>query len=153
MKTILWAEEVNKASIPQVGGKVIEVSPALINGGQFRKGDILLRIDPIDYQLAVTLAEAKVKDSQSKLELAKEEAAAAREEWRIIKGTGSKSQTKPPPLVAREPQLAAARARLKADRADLRKAKPASAKGQYMQKVTVSTTMGPGIVVDHTSYV
>ena len=37
--------------------------------------------------------------------------------------------------------------------ADLRKAKPASAKGQYMQKVTVSTTMGPGIVVDHTSYV
>lgn len=37
--------------------------------------------------------------------------------------------------------------------ADLRKAKPASAKGQYMQKVTVSTTMGPGIVVDHTAYV
>jgi large subunit ribosomal protein L1 len=37
--------------------------------------------------------------------------------------------------------------------ADLRKAKPASAKGQYMKKVTVSTTMGPGIVVDHTAYV
>ncbi len=33
--------------------------------------------------------------------------------------------------------------------ADLKKAKPASAKGQYMKKVTVSTTMGPGIVVDH----
>ena len=33
----------------------------------------------------------------------------------------------------------------------LKKAKPASAKGQFMKKVTVSTTMGPGIVVDQTS--
>ena len=35
--------------------------------------------------------------------------------------------------------------------ADLQKAKPASAKGQYMKKVSVSTTMGPGIVVDQAS--
>ena len=35
--------------------------------------------------------------------------------------------------------------------ADLQKAKPASAKGQYMKKVSVSTTMGPGIVVDQGS--
>ncbi len=33
--------------------------------------------------------------------------------------------------------------------ADLNKAKPSSAKGVYMKKVTVSTTMGPGLVVDH----
>ncbi len=32
--------------------------------------------------------------------------------------------------------------------ADLNKAKPASAKGVYMQKITVSSTMGPGLVVD-----
>lgn len=30
----------------------------------------------------------------------------------------------------------------------LKKAKPASAKGQYMKKVSVSTTMGPGIAID-----
>lgn len=35
--------------------------------------------------------------------------------------------------------------------ADLRKAKPASAKGQYMKKVSVSTTMGPGISIDQAS--
>ena len=32
--------------------------------------------------------------------------------------------------------------------ADLVKAKPSSAKGQYLKKVTISTTMGPGISVD-----
>ncbi len=32
--------------------------------------------------------------------------------------------------------------------ADLNKLKPASAKGVFLQKVTVSTTMGPGITVD-----
>ncbi len=35
--------------------------------------------------------------------------------------------------------------------ADLNKAKPSSAKGVYMKKVSLSTTMGPGIVVDQSS--
>lgn len=34
---------------------------------------------------------------------------------------------------------------------DLNKLKPASAKGQYLRKVAVSTTMGPGIVIDHSA--
>ena len=33
--------------------------------------------------------------------------------------------------------------------ADLKKAKPASAKGIYVRKVTLSTTMGPGVMIDH----
>jgi large subunit ribosomal protein L1 len=35
--------------------------------------------------------------------------------------------------------------------ADLNKLKPSSSKGVYMKKVTVSTTMGPGLVVDQAS--
>lgn len=35
--------------------------------------------------------------------------------------------------------------------ADLHKAKPASAKGVYMQKVSVSSTMGPGVLVDQST--
>ena len=35
--------------------------------------------------------------------------------------------------------------------ADLVKAKPSSAKGQYLQKIAVSTTMGPGITVDNST--
>ncbi|MEC7803228.1 MAG: 50S ribosomal protein L1 [Pseudomonadota bacterium] len=34
---------------------------------------------------------------------------------------------------------------------DLRKAKPASTKGVYMKKLTVSSTMGPGVLIDQSS--
>jgi len=34
---------------------------------------------------------------------------------------------------------------------DLKRAKPASSKGQYLKKVTLSTTMGPGVVIDQSS--
>jgi large subunit ribosomal protein L1 len=35
--------------------------------------------------------------------------------------------------------------------ADLKKAKPAASKGQYVRKLTVSSTMGPGVAVDRAS--
>ena len=37
--------------------------------------------------------------------------------------------------------------------ADLVKAKPSAAKGVYMRKVTVSTTMGPGLLIDHSGLI
>jgi large subunit ribosomal protein L1 len=43
----------------------------------------------------------------------------------------------------------ALRENLEALLGNLMKAKPSTSKGVYMQKVTVSTTMGPGITVDH----
>ena len=37
--------------------------------------------------------------------------------------------------------------------ADLKKAKPASSKGVYIRKISLSTTMGPGITIDQSSIV
>lgn len=47
--------------------------------------------------------------------------------------------------------VAALKQNLAALVADLNKAKPASAKGIYMQRVSVSSTMGPGVLVDHST--
>jgi large subunit ribosomal protein L1 len=45
----------------------------------------------------------------------------------------------------------AVKGNLEALLADLKKAKPASAKGIYIQKVVLSSTMGPGLVIDQSS--
>jgi RND family efflux transporter MFP subunit len=108
--------------VPQVGGKLVFVSPIMVDGGEFKKGDTLLRIDPLDYELAVTLARAQVKDAESRLKVAEEEAASALEEWQLLYQNNRQIEKEPPALVAKEPQLAAAKARLAADRADLQKA-------------------------------
>jgi large subunit ribosomal protein L1 len=36
--------------------------------------------------------------------------------------------------------------------ADLQKIKPATSKGVYLKKVTVSSTMGPGVTVDQSTF-
>jgi large subunit ribosomal protein L1 len=36
--------------------------------------------------------------------------------------------------------------------ADLIKAKPTAAKGIFLKKISVSTTMGPGLIVDQSIY-
>jgi large subunit ribosomal protein L1 len=48
-------------------------------------------------------------------------------------------------------EVPALRENLNALLADLRKAKPAASKGAYVKKLTVSSTMGPGIAVDQSS--
>ena len=47
----------------------------------------------------------------------------------------------------------ALRENLQALVADLQKAKPASSKGIYLKRVTLSSTMGPGVIVDHSTLV
>jgi large subunit ribosomal protein L1 len=48
-------------------------------------------------------------------------------------------------------ELDAIRGNLEAVLADLRKAKPAASKGIFMKKITLSTTMGPGVIIDQGS--
>lgn len=48
-------------------------------------------------------------------------------------------------------EVTALKENLRALLADLNKAKPSSAKGVYLKKLSVSSTMGPGVLVDHAS--
>jgi large subunit ribosomal protein L1 len=48
-------------------------------------------------------------------------------------------------------ESAALKQNLEALIADLKKAKPSTSKGIYVKKITVSSTMGPGLVIDQTS--
>ena len=44
--------------IPEVSGRVIQVNPSLVSGGFFKAGEELLRIEPLDYALALEQAKA-----------------------------------------------------------------------------------------------
>jgi len=48
-------------------------------------------------------------------------------------------------------EASAIKANVEALLSDLKRAKPASAKGVYMKKITLSTTMGPGLAIDQGS--
>lgn len=48
-------------------------------------------------------------------------------------------------------EVRAVKENLEALLGDLRKAKPATSKGTYLKKITLSTTMGPGLVIDQSS--
>ena len=49
--------------------------------------------------------------------------------------------------------IAALKENLKVLLGDLQRAKPPTSKGVYMKKVTLSTTMGPGLTIDHSELV
>ncbi len=104
--------------VPQVDGRIVQVSENLVNGGRFAKGDLLLAIDPADYDIARTLAEARVREAESLFKIAQEESAAAINEWHR-----HNPDAPPPPLVAKTPQTDAARAKLAAERASLKAAR------------------------------
>jgi len=103
---------------PQVGGRVIAVSDAVRAGARFEADEVLFEIDPRDYQVALSRAQAGLADAQSALDQLTAEAEINREEWR--REYPNREIT---PLAAREPQLAAARAAVEAARADLAQAR------------------------------
>ena len=47
--------------IPQVSGEITRISPNFREGGFFEKGEILLEIDPRDYEAAVKIAQANLE--------------------------------------------------------------------------------------------
>ena len=57
--------------VPEVSGRVIAISPNMVSGGFFRKGDLLLEIDPLDYEVSLEQAKAALSSTRSELTNAK----------------------------------------------------------------------------------
>jgi RND family efflux transporter MFP subunit len=104
--------------VAEIPGKVLYVSPSLAAGGFFEKDHILLRIDPHDYELALTRSRAEVAQAELRLEQERAEAEVAAEDWAKL-GDGTTAS----PLVLREPQVAQANAAFQAAQAALEQAK------------------------------
>jgi len=91
--------------VSRVSGEVTFVSDRFRPGGFFEKGDLLLRVDPIDYELAIKSAEAGLAEARFMLQEEQAQAEQAVENWKRL-GRSSK----PSDLVLRKPQLARASA-------------------------------------------
>ncbi len=57
--------------IPEVSGRVIEMSDAMVSGGFFQAGDILFQIDRLDYEVALEQAKAALASATSELSIAR----------------------------------------------------------------------------------
>lgn len=99
--------------VSEVGGQVLAVSESFANGGFFRKGEELIRIDPLEYNVNIKRAEASVAQAkQAYLQAKAEQAARAR-----VKG-GNRNA-----LATYEVQVRQAEAAYEASKAELEAAK------------------------------
>ncbi len=103
--------------VAEVSGRIIQVADNFRTGGFFAAGDLLLQIDPRDYENAVIVAGATL--TQKQLELDEQQALSdqAQRDWQNLNLAGE-----PTPLTLRTPQRHNAQAALAAAQAELRQA-------------------------------
>lgn len=104
--------------ISEVSGTVLEVSDYFIVGGSFDAGDMLMRLDPTDHEVALQRAKAQLISANALLELEKARAVQAKKEWEM---TG-RPEADAPLLALRKPYLAEAEANILQAKAQLKQA-------------------------------
>lgn len=100
-----------------VSGNIVKISPAFVSGGFFKRGDLLVSIDPAEYDLRVAQAQARMTEAQYQLVREKAEADQAKDEWQYL------GQGEPNPLSLRIPQLKEKQAKLAAEQEELKNAR------------------------------
>lgn len=106
---------------PQVEGRIVEQSPKLVPGGHFLAGEIVARIDPEDYELAVARERAAVAKAEFELNVEKGRQAIARSEWALLEDEIPWTEAGRD-LALRRPHMANAEAALAAAQASLQQA-------------------------------
>ena len=103
--------------VAEVSGQIVSVSSNFISGGFFREGEVLLQIDPSDYQTALLRAQATL--AARKAQLADQQ---ARSDQALKDWTNLGREGEPSDLTLRIPQLAEAKAGVQAAEAELQEA-------------------------------
>lgn len=104
---------------PQVTGSILWTSPNLMPGGRFAKDELLARIDPRDFEIAVQQEKSKLRAAELELEQESARQGIAQKEWELL-GNEKSQHTKE--LALRKPQLAVATMRVQAAQSALDKA-------------------------------
>jgi RND family efflux transporter MFP subunit len=102
--------------ISEVNGRILAVADNFVAGGFFKKGDLLVQVEPADYLTAVKAAEAALAGAKAQLEEERARARVAETEWRSF------TEGKAPALGLRQPQLASALANVQSKEAELERA-------------------------------
>ncbi|WP_394172611.1 efflux RND transporter periplasmic adaptor subunit [Thalassotalea litorea] len=103
------------ALISEVSGQITYVADKMKVGGFFKKGEVLMEIDPITYQVGVLEAQSRLDAAKASLVEEKARADQAEDEWQL---TG-KPLSEAPVLALRLPQLQRAMADVEAATADM----------------------------------
>ncbi|MCY3640975.1 MAG: efflux RND transporter periplasmic adaptor subunit [Gammaproteobacteria bacterium] len=59
--------------VAEVAGRVVSVAPAMVSGGFFAEGDVLVEIESVDYRVALEQARARLASRRSDLDTAERE--------------------------------------------------------------------------------
>lgn len=105
---------------PRVAGQIVEVAPAFVPGQTVREGDVLLRIDPADFENALSISQSELEQAEASLEIEQGRQLLAEKELALLEGTINITNTS---LVLRKPQLASITAEVTAAKAALERAK------------------------------
>ena len=105
---------------PQVSGEIIALNGNLEPGGYLRRGDVLIKIDPTDYRLAVRQLATDVARAESDLQLEQGNQLVALKEYTLLGEAVSDAEKA---LMLRRPQLENLKATLEAARAKLEQAR------------------------------
>lgn len=108
--------------LAEVQGRIIEVAEAFHVGGFVSRDDILLRIDPRDYQTRLLHAKAALESAESILVQEKGRAQVAQREWEKLPKNSQRTE-EAKNLYLRKPQLEEADANLLAAQAELNTAR------------------------------
>lgn len=106
----------------KVAGEVVSISSDFVLGGLMKKGNILLEIEDLDYQIEVKKAASELEKAVSDFEIELGSQKIAKEELNLIKQAGL-GEIKETDLALRKPQLIQAKADVDRARADLESAK------------------------------